>query len=335
MEEMHDKRIKREFAVLVNRRKRSALIVLRTFKNAQLPETEVMPQGPDFCHFSAVSEVLNRTADVDVDVSSFNDIISLLPELVMEWRESIKRRMIQVIKMYRPSRELNYLDFDLDFMLDICGYMDDEPLIGPKSQLTDEELSQKLTLASTVFTCNCNDGCNNYPGFYDSDDEDESTSKILFYPQVMGHNCLSRVSKMYSWEFSATDDPSCLLESYRSERKQWDSSSLSLHRTAGATARHIIQLAGLDPDLATSHQMDQLKIRFACNACPSRVSPESEEEEEEEEDDDDDNHAFPVFGWRGAVSRCYYYYCIIHHLCLSYRLVIIVTDIHFSPSTRP
>jgi len=109
MEEMREKRFKREFAALVNERKRSALIVLRTFKNARLPETEIMPQGPDFCHFPAISEVLNQAADVEVDVSSFDDVIPLLPELITEWRDSIKQKMMQVIKktQYFSSKQLS------------------------------------------------------------------------------------------------------------------------------------------------------------------------------------------------------------------------------------
>lgn len=301
MTEMRDKRVKREFAATVDRRKHSALTVLRTFKNARLPETEIMPQGPDFCHFSVISEVLNQTADVEVDVSSFNNIIPLLPGLVMEWRKSIKQEMIQVIKMHNSRRRLRGRSF-LDFLFDnMDGNTDEDeaPPDGPNSHLTDEELSQKLTLASTVFTCNCGSSYSDYQT-YDSDDDVNywPASKILFYPQVMGHSCLARVSKMFPWEFSATTDPSCLLESCRfSERKQWDSSSLSLHPTASITAQHIIRLAGLDPDLATSNEMDQSNIRFGCEAC-ARVPSEGDE-------DDPDDNTFRVFDWRGVVSRLY------------------------------
>ncbi|KAF8807884.1 hypothetical protein BYT27DRAFT_7099840 [Phlegmacium glaucopus] len=329
MAEMRDKRLKREFAALVDRRKQSALTVLRTFKNARLPETEIMPQGPDFCHFSVISEVLNQAVNVEVDVSSFNDIIPLLPELVSEWRESTKRKMIQVVKLQNSIRrpcahkylfnEIDeYTDETDEYMSDetdeytdeMDEYMDEDkaPPVGPNLHLTDEELSQKLTLASTVFTCKCGGSYNDYfQPFYDfSDDDDDdddddgcwSTRKILFYPQVMGHNCLVRVSKWFPWQFSSTTDPSRLLEHRRSERKQWDSSGLSLHPSAGRTAQHIIRLAGLDPDLATSHEMDQSDVRFRCSACASRVAPER--------DTDNDNDAiFRLFDWRGAVRKMY------------------------------
>ena len=170
------------------------------------------------------------------------------------------------------------------------------PPASPNSHLTDEELCQKLALASTVFTCNCN--CGGYDSSFDySDNEDDywSVSKVLFYSQVMGRSCLTRVPKMFLWELSASD-PSCRLDSCRSERKRWDSSNLSLHTPASRTARHIIQLAGLDPDLATSHQMDQLEVRFGCNACVLMVSPQSEE-------DDDDDPAFPVFDYLTDASH--------------------------------
>ena len=330
MEEMREKRFKREFAALVNQRKHSALAVLRTFKNARLPETEIMPQGPDFCHFPVISEVLNQAADVEVDVSSFDDIIPLLPDLITEWRDSIKRKMMQVVKKHKTSRGNSYLDFmfGMDRAMYECDYeyeyeYETPPPIGPNSHLTDEELSRKLTLASTVFTCNCGDGYSDFPGFYDydSDEEDDpSATKVLFYPQVMGHSCLSRVSKMFLWEVSSTSDPSCRLESSsRSERKQWDSTGLSLLTTAGRTARHIIQLAGLDPDLATSAEMDQLELRFKCSACVVRVPPEREKYDSDDEDDghDEDNYdfVFPIFDWRGAVSR-YILYRFIHFTCV-------------------
>ena len=326
MEEMREKRFKREFAALVNERKRSALTVLRTFKNAQLPETEIMPQGPDFCHFPVISELLNQTADVEVDVSSFDEIIPLLPKLITEWRDSIKQKMMQVIKKHNTSRGNSILDFmfGMDTSMYECEYeceYETPPPIGPNSHLTDEELSRKLTLASTVFTCNCGDGYNDYPSFfdYDSDDEDDysSATKVLFYPQVMGHSCLARASKMFLWELSSTSDPSCRLESSRSERKQWDATGLSLLTSASRTARHVIQLAGLDPDLATSAEMDQLELRFKCCACTMIVPSESEKDDDDDEDGDDDDYnydsVFPIFDWRGAVSR-YILYIIVSYI---------------------
>ena len=336
MEEMREKRLKREFAALVNRRKRSALTVLRTFKNARLPDTEVMPQGPDFCHFSVISEVLNRKADVEVNVSSFDDIIPPLPELITEWRDNIKRKMMQVVKEQQniTSRGNSYLD--PMFARDEYEY--EAPLAGPNSHLTDEELSRKLTLASTVFTCNCSSSYDDYPSFYDSDDEDDfaAVTKILFYPQVMGHSCLTRVSKIFLWDFSFTSDPSCRLESSSSERKQWDSSGLSVLTTAGRTARHIIQLAGLDPDLATSAEMDQLKTRFRCCACGMMVPPASEKDDDDDCYDNDNevydyDSVFPVFDWRGAVSRfIQYHYTYIAYV--SCRLSIKRTNIQFKTS---
>lgn len=321
MQEMREKREKREFAALVNERKRSAVTVLRTFKNARLPETQIMPQGPDFCHFPVISAVLNRAAQVEVNVSSFDDIIPLLPELIAKWRDSIKRKMTQVIKKHNTSRGNCYLDFifGMDRSMYEWEYDDYEyetpPPVGPNSYLTDEELSRKLTLASTVFTCNCGDGYRDYPSFfgYDSDGEDDysSATKVLFYPQVMGHKCLSRVSKMFLWELSSTNDPSCRLESSgKSERKQWDSTGLSLLTTAGRTARHIVQLAGLDPELATSAEMDQLELRFKCCACAMIVPPENEGDDEDDSNDYDT--VFPVFDWRGAVSR--YIYTIVSYI---------------------
>jgi hypothetical protein len=303
MEEMREKRFKREFAALVNERKRSAITVLRTFKKAHLPETEIMPQGPDFCNFPDILKVLNLATDVEVDVSSFDDIIPRLPELITTWRDSIKRKMMQVVKKHNTSRGNSYLDFmfAMDRSMYECDYEYDyeyetpPPPVGPNSHLTDEELSRKLTLASTVFTCKCGDGCSDYLGLYDSDDEDDysSATKVLFYPQVMGHTCLSRVSKMFLWDLSST----------RLERKQWDGTGLSLLTTASSTARHIIQLAGLDPDLATSAEMDQLELRFRCCACAIIFPSESREDDDDDQDDYDFDSAYPIFDWRGAVSK--------------------------------
>jgi hypothetical protein len=336
MEEMREKRFKREFAALVNERKNSALTVLRTFKNARLPETEIMPQGPDFCHFPVISEVLNLAADVEVDVSSFDDIIPLLPELITEWRDSIKQKMMQVIKKHNTSRGNSYLDFMFGMDMSMCEYeyeyeCETPPAVGPNSHLTDEELSRELTLASTVFTCICGDGYNDYPSLYDYDSDDEDDyppAKVLFYPQVMGHSCLARVSKMFPWELSTTRDPSCRLESGRSERKQWDGTGLSLLTIAGGIARDIIVLAGLDPDLATSAEMDQLEVRFKCCECNLLVRPESDDE-----DNDYRDSVSPIFDWRGAVSRYILYHCILYHLYLSYRLSIKLTNIEIKTPT--
>lgn len=110
MEEMRRKRLLREFAALVSKRKEYAIPLLRAFKNRQLPQREPMPEPPDFCSWNEVSGILNSPVEIDVTIATFNGLEDKLPEWVEEWRRGVIEHLIHA--MDAPPTAPRRLAFD-------------------------------------------------------------------------------------------------------------------------------------------------------------------------------------------------------------------------------
>jgi hypothetical protein len=261
MQEMKSKRLAREWTHIVRLRKMIAIGILRNYKKSQLPFTSVMPEPNDFLQFPAIKAVIDQPADVDVDESSFTDIIPLLPDMVDEWRVDIDTQLVECVKKYKKG--------------------------GERTRKNDHDaVAEKMKLATTVFNCHLCDMDDSSEdednrSFDDenednwsSDDEDEDNRsvlgrnffKALFYPNVLGHRCLTKL-----------EDPELTLESRRDPavvlgsshyRQKWTCEWLGLDERAGRIVASLIKAAGLDPATTTAADMDELDARFACLLCP-------------------------------------------------------------------
>ncbi|GLB43588.1 hypothetical protein LshimejAT787_1401000 [Lyophyllum shimeji] len=286
MEEMRTKRLAREHAQLVLERKPSAVAAFRDYKNSRLPVTDVMPQGLDVCDFPPVKAILEQPSDVTIDKDSFADIIPLLPELIAEWRVSLDDQLTGVIKfedrlarirrnemliasMFAPSWA-EYDDYD--------DVYDDVP--SPQSPLAEMTLSDRLKLATTVFSCKA---CTHNDG-YDDGDSSESLYEYglgsdggyfsfhpvrvypLFYPKVRGHRCLTRC-KQPPWSWGPVPEPARKLDNTQKLRRKWTARPLKIDRRLSACVEALVTEAGLDPLSATADDMDALDVWFACVHC--------------------------------------------------------------------
>lgn len=311
MGKMREKRLLREHAALVIERKSSAIEALRTYKNARLPCIELMPEPVDFCEFPAVKAILNQPSEVEVDEASFAEVIPLIPDLFEAWRADVHEGLHQTIKSEAPQSQSRtkarfaYLmmmvsgcwdsddDADMDVEMALHGKDDDD------GRGDDEYISTKLQLATTIFECT---GCSRRAHFDDFPSESSDTSadsymfeKVtpLFYPQVLGHACLTRKSRgMWSWY--AHTDPSKRLDFYSKERSGWSSSKLRLDKSLSQTAESLIQKVGMDPATTTTEEMDRLDAQFVCVSC----LPTAE--------DKGKIQARP-YAWRDAVGGSYVY----------------------------
>ncbi|KAF8167573.1 hypothetical protein B0H34DRAFT_22362 [Crassisporium funariophilum] len=318
MEEMRAKRIEREFASLVLSRKFVAIRVLREYKNSRLPDIQLMPEGPDFCEFPAIKEILHQPADITVEESSFSDVVPQLASIMEDWRMDLDRRLLKSIRM-DSLRPLSRKRFYLKMLNSLHGMFSDEeyetseslPPMDNKPQMTDEILSHRMKLASALYSCpSCTPSSRRFD--YDSDFDDglqHFTSNALFYPQVLGHQCWTRTEAGYFDMFynPAACDQTLRLAASEDERKGWDCYGLSFKTSK--IAEYIVQEAGLDSDIATANDMDQVDCMFACLTCREPMINDVEGGSDESETSGDDNlesitsSVCPLFNWRAAIRH--------------------------------
>lgn len=313
MMEMRVKRLEREHAALILERKKYAIEVLRIFKNQHLPCTEIMPQGPDFCDFKAVRDILTQPSNVEVNISSFDDIIPKIPTMFKAWQEGVHLSMLDAVQRSFKPKISSGLDFG--FMLDSSDYGDDSEDSDEEDRqdmfrsLPEDECRIKMKLAATVYSCKTCTHRAEYGYDFESDDTDTpfysfsrsqyGFDRPLFYPQVMGHACLSRRMCAYDfWEGRKKADPSTELADSDSARKKWGCSKIFVDKRASEVAAQIVELAGLDPTTATSDDMDKLGLRFICPKCRT-TKPKNPQAVGIE----DDEEGMPIFDWRGAVQH--------------------------------
>ena len=263
MQEIRKKRLVREHKVLIAERKQSAVEVLRTFKNARLPYTEILPEGPDFCDFEPIKVILEQPADVIVDESSFTDVLPSLPDLMAAWRRDIDLQLVRALQHNGRRGGLSMVhallfcmgydgdSFDLD--------EDDSEDEGPS--LNDSESAAKLKLATTVFRC---DACSHpFPYSSISSDDDLISTRQprpLFYPEVLGHRCTTRGSDLHRETIQR-------LEHYVKNRRKWTARPLRLDLRMQQMAEAVVEAAGMHLTTTTSEDMDNLGAWFACLKC--------------------------------------------------------------------
>jgi hypothetical protein len=299
MELMKSRRLVREFTELRSTRKRIAINILRTYKISQLPFKSVMPEPNDFCRFPIIEAIIEQSADVVVDDSSFADIVPRLPRIIEDWRASINQKLVEKIGKHESETWLPWgkVEEDHNRPIDI--------------------VADEVKLATTVFNCvNCvtngsfyhgpfddffdPDDVADYYGFFDDEDYDRGHSKSikpLFYPSVLGHRCLT---KPKVWRQRTTNDPSVMFEILPSYRQQWSCDYLAVDKPTGRIVQHLVEVAGLDPSTTTASDLDQLDPRFACLLCVRR------------DEEDLDMGWTTISGWRAAVRA----FPVLSAICL-------------------
>lgn len=289
---MRQKRLQRELDALILVRKGVAIEVFRAFKKAKILEgDQVMPEPPDFCDFEPVKEIINRPADVDVVASTFDPILPLLPGMISSWRSKIDGAMGEVVKRY----------------IFLKGQLAPEDYLNPeyprRSQpanvkLSDEQALQKVKVAATAFVCKkCSPEDDPYDSWSCYTPPPRQPTQFLFYPHVLTHSCFTRQSGLFD---EVVHDPSKALGSYGlHERTRWQlAGRLAVDKYASGFAEAVIRYIGLDPDTATSDDMDYLDDRFICRSCSKKSSIQG---------DTGDGSEHFLYDWRSLVS----FFCVL------------------------
>ncbi|KAF8634888.1 hypothetical protein AX15_000640 [Amanita polypyramis BW_CC] len=272
MTEMRKKRIERERKAVFMQRKRVAMTVLQEYKNSRLPDEEIMPEAADFCHMSPVKAVIDQSVDVSVDAASFSHIIPEFPSLFATWRDDIR---LQLCSVLQRSDGPDVYFHDLGFW-----FPDFKRRIIPK---TDEEALAMLDLASTIFVCR---DCG--PSLFTFLDMGLGQLQPIFYPEVLGHTCLTRRYIYGVLTNNDPADPSLDLTNATLKRTRWSPRALTLNASIQCIAEELILESGLDPKVATTTDMDELNMYYACLSCAGIHT--------------DARLVAPVYKWRDAVS---------------------------------
>ncbi|KAF6754195.1 hypothetical protein DFP72DRAFT_379144 [Ephemerocybe angulata] len=320
IENVRKLRLQAEHNDLVLARKRLACEYLKNYKNSRLPCTDIFPEPPDFCDFDPVRRIYNQPSEVVVDLSSFNVLNDTMPDLIKKWRKDVHSGIRNVF-LKNMTASFAPGNFDL-----------------PEWTNDEVEVRRRMSLATTVFTCEqCSTrGLNGgpldewdmfgLPNLYDSEDEyfefDDKPRSVMpmFYPQIMAHPCLTRFVLVNSYflqelyESTASKpkrDPSIYLDNCLKQRRKWNGNHITLDKHASKVAEKIVTMAGLDPVLATTEDMDTLDARFKCHECTGLVTavnppPPSEDGMEEDNPDivlADNPERYAVLSWRAAVKH--------------------------------
>jgi len=169
-----------------------------------------------------------------------------------------------------------------------------DPCRWTSSEPTKEGL-RRLSLATTVFTCECSQTDPTAQEIVSSKPPaiNRSAIKPLYYPQVLGHICLARTPTL---NFSQETTTSVVVAAFQSSQgdpgsQSWGCSGLRLDPSLGEIVERIVRAARLDPATATVQDLDELDGYFACMCCAVQ---------DEHEVDLYDAHAFR---WRDAVRH--------------------------------
>ncbi|KAJ7665462.1 hypothetical protein DFH06DRAFT_1470714 [Mycena polygramma] len=243
MEHMKVKRLLREHAAIVLKRKNIVTKVLRRFKASQLPWTGVMPGAPDFCEFPKIKEIIEQPSEVDVDEQAFEALILDFPGMIATWREKLDEEMVKLFKKHKKS--------------DAGGELDDD------------EAKARLSLVTSVFKCtSCSADADSW--FFDSLFSGLRGGTVtkqcdpLFYPTVLAHRCLT---KSIDLNFGSM---AFLFGGASTQTAQWRTGPLTFDKITADVVNEIAVACGMDPETATVAEMDAADHRLACQVCALR-----------------------------------------------------------------
>ncbi|KAJ7657978.1 hypothetical protein B0H17DRAFT_1337811 [Mycena rosella] len=254
-----------EHPVISLDRKRLALAVMRRFWDSKVLDSDSLPVNHAEAS-SAIHDIIQSPESFELDEESVGDRTGyIMYGLFDEWRATLGDRLLD--QMARAAQASDTFVFK------------DTP--WKTSEPAQEELERRLSLATTVFTCECSEvdfttvrGVQGWVPLRSG----PPTIKPLFYPnQVLGHICLPRTPQIEThWTVT-----SILLDTFRASRgypgpQVWDCGTLGLNHALGEMAQRLVRLTPLDPETATVLDMDRLGVHFACLGCSVQDKKEIE-----------------------------------------------------------
>jgi len=262
---------------------------------------------------NAFEHVSARIRQLGVTTVSESDLPSMMEYLEADAIENL-------IGAQRAQEDEQTLELDDQATSHKSDPADSTAQISPLGSRTADTI-EKMKLATTVFKCRrcaekyCSSvyrtgdisrACHRPPGIPD-------VLYPLFYPQILGHRCLT-VQENDHWYLQDGSDPIARLFMDSSpfgvnagwrRRQHWDCLCLAVDVKSGERVEKIVTVCGLDPATATAQDLDELDARLGCPDCLRWLYP------------DEDIARMNTYGWRSAVS------VISQTTVFSYNLVLL------------
>lgn len=266
--------------------KSSAIKVLRDYKISHLPFIRVMPEVPDFLAFPEVGAVLSQPKSnvppTLLGVHSLRSVVLKLPWIMHFWRTEINRKLVNHFQKQELLHKglCNYEDIDvaMDAASGSSG-------LENADAVEDCVTERKLSLATAVFICST---CSAAAVSNMMDCGLPPVPTPLFYPELFGHQCLTRSRPENGKE---DIDPCVKLDGQQRYRTRWSCEELMMDMEIGRMVEGIVTACGLDPIHATAEDMDKCCARLVCERCVTQRRRT-----------DLDKRQLQAFGWRRAVS---------------------------------
>ncbi|KAJ7897219.1 hypothetical protein B0H14DRAFT_2677379 [Mycena olivaceomarginata] len=219
-----------------------ALAFLRRFRTSRFLHTNDLKVAK-FREASFLMQNIISSPLPWIIASPFDDMAeSLLHGLFDEWRESVRKHLLKQLACTLQGSHFTSADAT-------CGSISSEPTLDEG----DEGL-RRLSLATTVFTYVCSQ-------IHDASAE-PPVIKPLFYPQVLGHICITRTLTLVD-PSQDTNNASLL-------------SPAAFQSSQGPPGSQSWDCIHLDPATTTVQDMDELDVYFACLCCAVRGENEIE-----------------------------------------------------------
>ncbi|EIN08850.1 hypothetical protein PUNSTDRAFT_143553 [Punctularia strigosozonata HHB-11173 SS5] len=285
MEKARDERLARDRKSLLSKRRLVAGQALNRWKVdflAKQGKLLLLPEVADFVCFEEVHSIIKAPVSQEITIESFAPVLEVMSDIIPRWRQSITKQLMK--KVYSIIYETEYSSLSREGKLEAL-----------------DMTLKECKLAKTVFKCPCcePDEAEN-PNFFlfaamaamlgaynaGATDEFFVTQAPLFYPAVLGHECLRRSPESwwdmtmhhrieeYRWTKIAPerhwDESDDDFDPYDDEwmcRVTWTPEDLELDRTAGRLVTRLLEQCGLDPDTTTAEEMDKLDYLFSCGKC--------------------------------------------------------------------
>ncbi|KIM79606.1 hypothetical protein PILCRDRAFT_549999 [Piloderma croceum F 1598] len=193
----------------------------------------------DFALERPINEVIPGPADV-CDMDEFKTVIEDTPDDVEVTQESFKQameRLPHLITQWRSAKDAE--------LVRIMSASASAPTESQLNESQPENNRALLELATTFFHC-------------------KSCSGMISYPRILVHSC----THVYSWRHREVNDPRYTLWGILTD-VPWNLGGdiIGIKEGAKESGSLVVKSCGLDPDTASTQEMDNLDARFECESC--------------------------------------------------------------------
>jgi len=190
-----------------------------------------------------VNDIIPGPADI-CEMDEFKAVIKDTPDDVEVSQDAFEHamgRLPQLITEWRSAKDA-----------ELVRIMKASTALAPSEpQLTSQPGSDRMQLerATTLFEC-------------------KQCGTTVSYPRILMHHC----THSYSWHNHDVDDPRSILWEILLDVPWNLGGKVGVKVQGKVIASQIVQSCGLDPDTASSQEMDELDARFECVKCFSDKS---------------------------------------------------------------